>query len=122
MPKGLRIFDKYEIIRRIATGGMGDIFLARQLGIAGFQRLVVLKSLRPEIVEREDVLAMFLNEARTAAKMNHPNIVAVYEIDEFRGIYFIAMELIQGADLRTVFRASEYHKQRIPYRVAAAII
>src|SRR5262245_31363873 len=122
MPRGLRIFDKYEIIRRIASGGMGDIFLARQLGIAGFQRLVVLKSLRPEIVEHEDVLAMFLAEARTAAKMNHPNIVAVYEIDEFRGVYFIAMELIQGADLRTLYRAADWHKQRVPYRVSAAIV
>ena len=55
----LRVFDKYEVIRRLASGGMGDIFLARQLGAAGFSRLVVLKSLRADIVERDEFFVQF---------------------------------------------------------------
>jgi serine/threonine-protein kinase len=102
----IRVFEKYEVIRRLATGGMGDIFLARQIGVAGFNRVVVLKSLRPDVVERDEFFAQFLNEARTAATLNHPNVVAVYEIDEFRGVYFIAMEYIDGTDLGAVLRAA----------------
>ena len=77
MPGPIRVFDKHEIIRHLASGGMGDIFLARQIGVAGFERLVVLKSLRPEIVDRQDYFDQFLNEARTAAKINHPNVVVI---------------------------------------------
>ncbi len=118
----LRIFDKYEVIRRLATGGMGDIFLARQVGVAGFSRLVVLKSLRGDIVERDDFFAQFLNEARTAATLNHPHVVAVYEVDEYRGVYFIAMEYIEGTDLSTLLRATVGAHQRIPFRVSAGMI
>ena len=53
----IRVFEKYEVIRRLATGGMGDIFLARQIGVAGFNRVVVLKSLRPDVVERDEFFA-----------------------------------------------------------------
>lgn len=118
----LRVFDKYEVIRRLASGGMGDIFLARQLGAAGFSRLVVLKSLRADIVERDEFFVQFLNEARTAATLNHPNVVAVYEVDEYRGVYFIAMEYIDGADLVALLRATSAAQQRIPFRVSASVV
>ncbi len=118
----IRVFEKYEVIRRLATGGMGDIFLARQIGVAGFNRVVVLKSLRPDVVERDEFFAQFLNEARTAATLNHPNVVAVYEIDEFRGVYFIAMEYIDGTDLGAVLRAAQASRQRLPFRFSAGVI
>ena len=82
MSELLRVFERYEIVRQLTSGGMGDIFLARQVGVAGFERLVVLKSLRPELVEDDAQLAQFLNEARVVAQLNHPNIVAVLEVDE----------------------------------------
>lgn len=118
----IRVFEKYEVIRRLATGGMGDIFLARQIGVAGFNRVVVLKSLRPDVVERDEFFAQFLNEARTAATLNHPNVVAVYEIDEFRGVYFIAMEYIDGTDLGAMLRAAQASRQRLPFRFSAGVI
>lgn len=118
----IRVFEKYEVIRRLATGGMGDIFLARQIGVAGFNRVVVLKSLRPDVVERDEFFAQFLNEARTAATLNHPNVVAVYEIDEFRGVYFIAMEYIDGTDLGAMLRAAQTSRQRLPFRFSAGVI
>jgi tetratricopeptide (TPR) repeat protein len=118
----LRVFDRYEILRHLTTGGMGDIFLARQLGVAGFERLVILKSLRPELVEDDAQLAQFLNEARVVAQLNHPNIVAVLEVDEYRGVYFIAMEYIAGVDLSALLRAAHRARQRIPYRVSAGVI
>src|SRR5687767_4686044 len=118
----IRVFEKYEIIRRLTSGGMGDIFLARQVGVAGFQRLVILKSMRPELVENEDLLAQFLNEARTIARLNHPNIVGVIEVDEYRGVFFIAMEYIEGADLSSLLSEARRAKQPIPFRVSAGMV
>lgn len=121
MASRLHVFDKYEVIRRLASGGMGDIFLARQTGAAGFNRLVVLKSLKPDVAEQPEFLAQFLNEARTAARLNHPNVVAVYDVGEYRGVYFLAMEYIRGADLAVLAKATELAEQRLPQRLAAAI-
>ena len=90
------IFDKYEIIRRLAVGGMGEIFLARQRGVAGFDRLVILKSLLPDLAEQPGFIDQFLDEARVAATLNHPNIVSIYEVGAWQGVYFIAMEYING--------------------------
>lgn len=118
----LTVFEKYEVIRRLASGGMGDIFLARQTGAAGFNRLAVLKSLRPEVAERSDFLAQFLDEARTAARLNHPNVVAVYDVGEYRGVYFLAMEYIRGSDVSALAKAAAAAEQRIPQRLVAAII
>src|ERR1700753_2151459 len=94
------IFGKYEILRRLAVGGMGEIFLARQTsGVAGFERLVILKSLLPDLAEQRHFVEQFLDEARVAATLNHPNIVAIYEVGLWQGTYFIAMEYIDGADV-----------------------
>ena len=68
MPRSLRVFDRYEIIRKIASGGMGDIFFARQIGVAGFERLVVLKSMRPNLAQDDALFSRFLAEARMAAR------------------------------------------------------
>lgn len=116
------IFGKYALIRRIAIGGMGEIFLARQTGAAGFQRLVILKSLRPEIASDQTGLTQFLNEARIAATLNHPNIVAIYEVDLYRNVYLLAMEYIEGIDLAGLIRQSIQDKRPIPVAVAAALV
>src|SRR5689334_3384878 len=75
------IFGKYEILRRLALGGMGEVFLARQTGVVqGFERLVILKSLLPELAEQDGFVDQFLDEARVAATLNHPNIVQIFEV------------------------------------------
>jgi hypothetical protein len=117
----LRIFGKYEVLRRLARGGMGELFLARQHGLADFSRLVVLKSLRPELVEDAEVLALFLAEASTVARLNHPNVVAIHEVGEDRGVYFIAMEHVAGTDLVGLLRASAEAQRRIPLAVAGGL-
>jgi serine/threonine protein kinase/class 3 adenylate cyclase/tetratricopeptide (TPR) repeat protein len=119
---GLIFSDKYEIIRRIAMGGMGEIFLARQRGIAGFDRLAIIKTLLPELAEQQSFLDQFLDEARVAATLNHPNIVAIYDVGQWAGVYFIAMEYINGDDLSGIQRAAAKTRTSIPFRVSAAII
>jgi serine/threonine protein kinase len=97
------IFGKYELIRRLALGGMGEVFLARQTGgVSGTERLVILKSLLPELAEQDGFVDQFLDEARVAAKLNHPNIVQMYEAGLWNGMYFIAMEYIRGDNLSRI--------------------
>ncbi len=116
------IFDKYEIIRRLAVGGMGEIFLARQRGVAGFDRLVILKSLLPDLAEQEGFVDQFLDEARVAATLNHPNIVSIYEVGAWQGVYFIAMEYINGDSLSGLVPAAAKAGLSIPFPVTARII
>lgn len=116
-----RVFGKYDVIRRLAVGGMGEIFLARQTGMAGFERLVILKSLLPQLAGEADQLAQFLDEARIVGSINHPNVVACYEVGEWEGVYFIAMEYINGVDVATLQKAADEAALRFPIHVAVAV-
>jgi serine/threonine-protein kinase len=116
------IFGKYAIIRRLALGGMGEVFLARQTGVAGFNRLVILKSLLPELAEQPGFVDQFLDEARVAAKLNHPNIVGIFEVGLWNGTYFIAMEHIHGEDLARLQKAAARQQVGIPFQVSARMI
>ncbi|MFH1808316.1 MAG: PEGA domain-containing protein [Pseudomonadota bacterium] len=116
------VFGKYRVIRRIAVGGMGEIFLARQTGVAGFDRLVILKTMLPDLVEEEGFLDQFLDEARVAATLNHPNIVNIYEVGQWQGVYIISMEYIKGDHLGRLIQSSIKAKKPIPYLVASKIV
>lgn len=100
-------FGKYQLLRRIAQGGMAEIFLANQLGIQGFEKLVVIKRVLPNLSATDDFVTMFLDEARIAARLDHPNIVRIYDLGEENGQYFIAMEYIAGEDLASVIQQSK---------------
>jgi serine/threonine protein kinase len=103
-------------------GGMGEIFLARQSGVAGFDRLVILKTLLPELAEQPGFVDQFLDEARVAATLNHPNIVNIYEVGEWGGLYVIAMEYIKGDNLGRLMAAISRANDKMPHRVAARIV
>jgi len=121
-PNAIRVLDKYEVIRRVAQGGMGEIFLARQVGVAGFNRLVILKTLLPELAEQSEIKEQFLDEARIGATLNHPNIVGIHEIGSFDGLYFLVMEFIDGDTLAGLQRAAAKKKASIPWVVSAQIV
>src|SRR5262245_16154008 len=110
---GRPIFDKYAIVRRLAVGGMGEIFLARQSGVAGFDRWVILKSMLPSLATDEAAVDMFLDEARLAATLQHPNIIAVYEVGRWEGSYFIAMEYLPGDNLSVLMHAARAQRMEI---------
>ena len=90
---------KYELIRQIAIGGMAELYLARTQGIEGFEKLVVCKRIHPQYVDNANFVNMFLNEARLAAGLHHPNIAQVFDIGVDGGEYFFSMEYIHGEDL-----------------------
>lgn len=114
---------KYRVVKRIAVGGMGEIFLARERGVAGLERLVVLKTMLPELAERADSVALFVDEARIAAHLAHPNLVQIYELGRDGETYFIAMEYVPGQHLgRICERAMAVSPRPLTYRIAAHIV
>jgi serine/threonine protein kinase len=112
----------YEILERIGVGGMGEVFLARQRLVPGLERLVILKTILPKLARHMPFVHQFLDEARVAATLNHPNIVSIYEVGEGDGEWFIAMEYIRGVDLLQLLQAAHQLHERVPPGVAAAIV
>jgi serine/threonine protein kinase len=114
-PMAELIFDKYEIQHRLAVGGMGEVFYAVQRGVKGFERPVILKSLLPDLAQQDGFIDQFLDEARVAATLNHPNLVSIYEVGLWNGVYFIAMEYIRGRNLSQLMKkAIGEHKLPVP--------
>ncbi len=109
---------KYRLKRHLATGGMAEIYLAEQSGPEGFAKEIVIKRILPHLARDKDFTAMFLDEARLAANLNHPNIGQIHELGEVDGNYYIAMEFIDGASLEQLLSAGT----PIPADVAARIV
>src|SRR5690349_3365347 len=96
---------KYRLFASLGRGGMADVLLGVASGPAGFNKLVVIKRLRPLLADDPALTNMFLDEARLAARMNHPNVIHTYEIGEGNGAYFIAMEYLDGQPLHEILHA-----------------
>ncbi|WP_426756135.1 protein kinase domain-containing protein [Myxococcus sp. Y35] len=109
-----RSLGKYEVLCRLSTGGMAEIFLASQRGLAGFHKLVVLKQILPDIRGEEEFVRMFLDEAKVTAAFNHPHIAQVYDLDIADGELFLSMEFVPGATLVEVARACRQAHTPIP--------
>jgi serine/threonine protein kinase len=103
-----RRFGKYTLVAKLATGGMAEIFLARLHGDGGFEKLVCIKRILPHLAKNPQFVAMFLDEARVAARISHPNVCQVFELGEFQGQYYIAMEYLEGVPL-AVFRRKDFY-------------
>ena len=101
------MLGKYQLIAEIARGGMGVVYLAMVQGPGGFNKLVVVKELKPELVEEPAFLTMFLDEARLAARLNHPNIVQTNEVGNDGDRYFMAMDYLDGRGLDQVRRRTK---------------
>ncbi len=113
---------RYTLLRRLAIGGMAEIYLARQAAMAGFEKEVVIKRLRAELSDDPRIVEMFLDEARIGALLNHPNIVHVYDVDEHDGIPYIAMEYIVGEELNELCRRGLMHGRFLPIEHAVELI
>lgn len=115
-------FGIFELTRKLATGGMAEIFLARQRSTVGLQRHVVVKRILPELASDATFVESFLNEGRLVAQLNHPNIVQIYDLGIVDGSYFIAMEYIRGFDVSTILRVARRQKLALPLPVALRIM
>ncbi len=115
-------FGKYILLDKIATGGMAEIWLAKQVGVEGFEKLVVIKKILPHFTNDKEFVEMFLDEARIAAMLNHPNVVQIYDLGKEQNTYYIAMEFISGDDVKNILQTSIKQGHFLPIQLACNII
>ena len=113
-------FGQYEILERIAAGGMAEVYKAKRTGVEGFQKIVAIKKILPHIADDEGFVTMFADEAKLAAQLNHPNIIHIYDLGKIQaGGYFIAMEYVDGRDLRAIQQGAR--ELGVPLPVSLAV-
>jgi serine/threonine protein kinase len=113
---------KYQLLRKLATGGMAEVFLAKTDGPMGFEKMLVIKRILPHLAEDPQFVEMFLGEAKLAARLNHPNLVQLFDFGEAEGSYFIAMEYIDGPTLRLLLARARDLRSPISLTLAARIV
>ena len=113
---------RYELIGQLATGGMAEIHLARLAGEAGFEKTVVLKRLLPELVASKAFVAMFLDEGKLVAKLDHPNVCEVHELGRDGAEYFLVMPYLDGVPASDFIARPRDPDRIAQLRVAAGII
>jgi serine/threonine protein kinase len=113
---------RYTVVRPLASGGMAELFIAKQEAMGGFEKQVVLKLLQPRYAENPRVVTMFLDEARLAAKLNHPSIVHLYDVAEDGGLKYIAMEYIHGETVADIVKRGLAVNNYLPLEHAVHIV
>ncbi len=104
MSQGL-VLGQYRLVRKLATGGMGEVYIAVRGGIGDFAKPMAVKLLLPHLTQNDRAVARFLDEAKISARMSHPNVAQVFDVGFREGRYFIAMELVRGASLSALIKA-----------------
>lgn len=115
-------FGRYETLEALAVGGMAKVFRGRALGEAGFERSVAIKVMHGHIAVDPDFVNMFLDEARMAAAINHPNVVSTYDVQRSPSGIFLVMELVDGVDLALLLKALAKRDQRLPVPLSVRIV
>jgi serine/threonine protein kinase/CheY-like chemotaxis protein len=115
-------YGNYFLLEKIAVGGMAELFKAQQRGVQGFQKIVAIKRILPHFSDNEDFVTMFIDEAKLAAQLTHPNIVQIFDLGKAGSSYYIAMEYVNGRDLRTLLKKVREHGLPFPEQVAAFVV
>ncbi len=115
-------FGKYILLDRIGMGGMAEIFRARALGAAGFQKQLVIKKILMHLAENDEFVRMFIDEAKIAVSLQHANVVQIFDLGAVRQEYFIAMEYVFGKDLLNLLIRCTHLRIRIPQKLAVFIL
>jgi serine/threonine protein kinase len=115
-------FGRYLLQEKIASGGMAEIFRAKLVGVEGFEKSVVIKRIHPVWSERRDFITMLVDEAKLLVHLNHPNIVQVFELGREGHTYYIAMEYVEGVDLRQLLQRLTTLQRVPPQEIAIALM
>ncbi|HEY6080157.1 MAG TPA: serine/threonine-protein kinase [Polyangiaceae bacterium] len=118
---GRQRVDRYELMGEIASGGMATVYLARLTGMGGFQRFVAMKRLHPHLASEKEFVEMFLDEARIAARIHHPNVVPILEVGASQVGYYLVMEYIEGDTLARLLARAASTGKRLPVSIALRI-
>jgi len=100
-------FGQYVLLEKIATGGMAEVWKARMRGVEGFQKIVAIKKILPHLSDNREFIDMFIDEAKLAAQLNHNNIIHIYDLGKIQNSYYIAMEFVDGFDLKTILKHAQ---------------
>lgn len=114
-------FGQYTLLDKIAAGGMAEVWKARMRGVEGFQKTVAIKKILPHMTDNSEFVGMFIDEAKLAAQLSHPNIVHIYDLGKIGRDYYIAMEYVDGKDLRSLMNAGRRKGVRLPLGLALFI-
>jgi len=115
-------FGDYLLVQRIAQGGMAELFLAKRRGVEGFEKTLAIKRILPELSWNRDFVVMFINEAKIAARLSHPNIVQIFDFGKIDTYYFIAMEYVHGENLRALLNRAAERQVPLSPAIAAFIV
>src|SRR5690554_5995564 len=105
--------QRYQVIERIDSGGMAEVFKANSTSLQGYQKLVAIKRVLPELTKNERFVRMFLDEAKVSLHLNHTNVVQVFDLGIADETYFIVMEYVDGSNLKKVIQLLGQKKQRL---------
>ncbi|HEY1958656.1 MAG TPA: serine/threonine-protein kinase, partial [Polyangiaceae bacterium] len=114
--------DRFELVAELAQGGMATVYLARFVGVAGFKRFVAIKRLHPHLAKEQDFIQMFLDEARLASRLHHPNVVPILEIGMQGEQYYLVMEYIEGDTVGHLMARAQNVNRKIPVPIVVRIM
>ena len=115
-------FGKYYLLERINVGGMAEVFKAKTFGVEGFERLLAVKRILPNIAEDEEFITMFIDEAKIAVQLQHANIAQIFDLGKVDDSYFIALEYVNGRDLRSIFDRMRSRGEALPIALACHVM
>jgi serine/threonine-protein kinase len=121
-PPSVQQVGRYELLLELASGGMATVYIGRQRGAAGFQRLVAIKRMHPHVSKVPELAASFMDEARIASLIRHPNVVNVHDVHEAEGEHLLVMDYVEGASLAAVMRGARKRRERIGRPAALRIL
>jgi len=108
------VLGDYQLLERIAVGGMAEVWKARKRGVEGFQKTVAIKRILPHLTDSSDFVTMFIDEAKLAAQLDHNHIIHIYDLGKAGDDFYIAMEFVEGKDLRSILNAARQKGRPIP--------
>ena len=114
-------YGRYFLLEKVATGGMAEVFRAKRKGVEGFEKVVAVKRILPHLSSNKDFVEMFIAEAKMVASLSHPNIVQIFDLGKIDETYYIAMEFVEGKDLRTILTRAR-NRSTLPGVDLAALI
>ncbi len=115
-------FGKYYLLERINVGGMAEVFKAKTFGVEGFERLLAVKRILPNIAEDEEFITMFIDEAKIAVQLQHANIAQIFDLGKVDDSFFIALEYVNGRDLRSIFDRMRSKGESLPIALACHVM
>jgi serine/threonine protein kinase len=114
-------YGRYVLLERVATGGMAEVFRAKRRGVEGFEKVVAVKRILPHLSSNKDFLDMFVDEAKIVASLSHPNIAQIFDLGKIDDSYYIAMEFVEGHDLRSILTRARARGTLLGVDLAALI-